>query len=160
MRNSFNNRGFGLLEVVVAIAIITIAFLALLNVYSIEVRRALLTEDSTTATFLAEEGIEAIRIMRDTSWATRIASMPASTTRYLFFTGSTFLSTTSPEYVYGRFLRSFTIFDVLRDGNDDIASTGTLDPNTKRVSVSVSWSANLGTTTKTLEAYLTNIFNN
>jgi predicted O-linked N-acetylglucosamine transferase (SPINDLY family) len=49
---------------------------------------------------------------------------------------------------------------VNRDANDDIASSGTLDARTKKISITVSWAVSDATTTsKTLDFYISDIFN-
>src|SRR3989344_5170826 len=50
--------------------------------------------------------------------------------------------------------------DVYRHGGEDITESGTLDPDTKKVTVSVSWRAQSGTSTRSLSIYMTNMFNN
>jgi len=61
-----NNSGFTLVETLVAISIFTIAILALMSVLSKGVSDTNYAKKRMTATYLAQEGIEHIRNMRDT----------------------------------------------------------------------------------------------
>ena len=98
--------------------------------------------------------------MRDNGWTANIASQTASSTFYISFNGSTWVSTASNTYIDGTFERSVVLYDVYRDGGEDITESGTLDPDTKKVTVSVSWRAQSGTSTRSLSIYMTNMFNN
>lgn len=137
-------RGFGLLEIIIAVAIIAGSLFALAEVSTLAVRitQAALAEQQ--AVFLAEEGIENARLTRDTSWAKLLASSGTET--------------------INTFTRAVTLEDVYRrNSDDDIVPTSssdpkTLDPNTKKVTVTVSWQTQKGTANTTLSAYLTNLF--
>src|SRR3989344_5524637 len=57
--------------------------------------------------------------------------------------------------------RKITVENVFRDSNDNIdLSGGTQDPDTKKVSISVSWRDRNATTTINLSTYLSDIFDN
>lgn len=154
--------GFGLVETVVGAAILLTLMLGLGEVGRLAFR---LVDDSNLklrATFLTEEGIEALRILRDTSWSTNIAPITLDTNYYLTFSGGTFsLGTAAAPAVDGLFNRQIRFSAVSRDSNDDmVESGGTLDPNTKRVTVGVSWVNRGRTASTTISTYLTNLFNN
>jgi hypothetical protein len=101
-----------------------------------------------------------MRFLRDSGWDANIATLSTTTTYRLYWTGSTWQATTTQQVTDGLFYRTLSISDVKRDANDDIASVGTYDPNTKRIDVSVAWLARIGTTTKTAATYLTDLFGN
>jgi len=153
-------RGFSLLEVIVGTAIISVSLISL----TAALHSAMTVMDEGTksiqAAFLLDEGAEAIRTMRDTSWNTNIASLNSGSSYYLEFDGLSWQATTSNIYIDGVFERSFVLEDVYRDANDDIAGGGLLDLNTKKVSVFVSWRAKAATTTKSVFTYITNLLNN
>lgn len=116
---------------------------------------------SAKAAYFAEEGIEAIKTIRDASW-TNITTLSTSTTYYL-----TFNTSSSTNYVWNTtttatstdgFTRKIIISNVNRDSTGHIVSNGgTIDVNTKLITVSISWLAKSGTTTKSLSTYITNI---
>lgn len=150
------NLGFALVEVLVATAIITGSVIATINVAQKSIQISRLSLHQAQATLLLEEGAEAVRSIRDTSW-TGISSLASGTSYYPTYTGIWVLSPTSSTI--GSFTRTVTFTNVLRDSNGDIVSSGgTADTGTRQVTVSVSWSE-LGTTqTKSLSFYIANIF--
>lgn len=158
--NSAKSEGFGLLEVVIGVTIISVSLFSLIIV--LQSAMVIINESTKDiqASFLLEEGVESVRVMRDSGWTSNIAGLATSTSYYFDFNGSTWLVTTSNIYIDGLFERSFVIDDVYRDVNDDIAISGTLDANTKKVTVYIAWSTKSGTTTKNIATYLTNLFDN
>lgn len=150
----------GVIEVVIGAAIVTLVLsfsIAAVNQFFIVGKK---NADRVAATYLAQEGVEATRFMRDVSWAS-IASLPVDTPRYLDITPSAISITATPE-VIGAFERTIFIRDVYRaNAGDDIvpstsAVTKTLDPETKLVEVIVS--APSSGVQVTLGAYLTNLW--
>lgn len=149
-------RGFGLIEIVVGSSIITLALFGILAVAQQSLRISDYSLKDVQAGFLAEEGAEAIRSIRDRSWQ-QFYSIPVSTTQYLSFApGTAFATTTANNYIDG-FERSFSVMPVYRDASDRIAVSGTLDTGARKVQVVVSWQNRGATTTKTLDFYLTDI---
>ena len=157
-RDKFYSNGFGLIEIIIGSAILTISLIAMSTYFQKSLQ---LNQDSgklVKASFLLEEGIEAVKFFRDTSWL-NISGLTAGTPYYLEFDGTKWATTTSNIFVDGIFERKLTIDNVSRDTNDDIVSSGgTLDTGTKKATVSVAWSDRTGTTTKSISTYLTNIF--
>lgn len=168
MRKTKGKNGFTLLEVVIASSIITTAMLAILNSYSFFI----LAEKGNTARvksiFLVEEGIEAGRYLRDKGWTANIKPLSTTTSYYLYFSTSTgngfWQATTSPQIYDGIFTRKITFGQVYRNNSTQNISTtssgSTVDPNTRKVTVTVAWTDSLGSTTKSMSTYLTNQENN
>src|SRR3990167_6202962 len=152
--------GFVLIEALVASSILSVVLAAGIGAFLLSVRLHFGSTAEVQSAFLAEEGLEALRIMRDNGWTANIASQTASSTFYISFNGSTWVSTASNTYIDGTFERSVVLYDVYRDGGEDITESGTLDPDTKKVTVSVSWRTQSGTSTRSLSIYMTNMFNN
>ncbi len=150
-------KGFGVVEIIVGASIISIALFGLVSTFQNSLRISRETGRVIEARFLIEEGLEAARIMRDAQWS-NIGNLATSTPYYLTFTGGTWATTTTQIFINQRFLRSVIVEDVRRNGNDDIASTGSFDPNVKKVTVSVSWFGRSATTTESAATYLVNIF--
>jgi Tfp pilus assembly protein PilV len=153
---SKNSKGVGILEVVIGVAVLSVSMMGLLYTYRLHLKAAFANIETIKAAFLLEEGVEAVRVMRDISWSSGISPLAASTTYYLAFDGSVWKSTTTPQYIDG-YLRSFAVYNVYRDGNDDIATSGTLDSYTKKVTVFLAWPSGTATATEQLSTYLTNI---
>jgi len=111
---------------------------------------------SIQVAFLLEEGMETVKIIRDSSW-NNINNLTTGNTYFLEFLNHDWIATSTNTYIDGKFERSFVIENVYRDINDDIiVSGGTLDINTKKTTVSVSWHNGKSTSTKSISAYLTN----
>ncbi len=152
-------KGFGLIEVVIGSAIITIGILGVITGFTTYVRYALSNERNIQAAYLLEEGVEAVTFLRDKGWTTYITPLTASTTYYLAYNGSYWTATTTKQYVE-EFVRSFVITAVTRDANDKIAASGTNDPNTKKVTVTLQYHQGSSTTTKSISTYITNMYEN
>ena len=156
--------GFGLLEIVIAASIISGTLFSLAFVFLISDKLVAESSSKIRANFIAEEGLEALRLLRDASWSSNLAGLGVGTNYYLSFnTISSVWSvgTSNPGYVDGLYARTVTVENVNRDANDDIVSGGgTSDPDTKKFNVAVAWSARTGTTTVTVSTYLTDMFDN
>ena len=160
MKKKFiKNQGFGLIEIIIGAAIISVGIIAVSTSYTIYVQYAFSNERNVEATYVIEEGLEAMRFLRDKGWSTNIATLSTSIPYYLTFNGSYWATTTIPQYVDGQFLRSIDLDDVNRDANDQIAVSGTLDPNTKKITSTVSYFQGHATTTQSISTYISNIRN-
>jgi type II secretory pathway pseudopilin PulG len=159
LKSDINNKkkGMSLVEVIVSATIVTLILSGLIAAYNLYFKTALANLRHVQAVFLAEEGAEALRFLRDASWS-NLSSLTVNNTYYVIFQNGNWQITTNNIFVDGIFERKFVLNNVNRDGTDDIVPTGTLDPNTKKVTVSISWGKGVATTTKSLEFYLTNIF--
>ena len=165
-----NQLGFSLIEVLIACSIISLSMFALMSTAQKGLSLSSEALLKSQASFLLEEGAEAVKSVRDNNWTT-ISNLSLNTPYHAFFNTSTNLwvldtSTTSlassvPTYpIDGTFNRTITIYSVSRDANDDITeSGGTLDAGTKKVTVTVSWVSSNGSNSKSLSFYITNIFN-
>lgn len=151
-------KGFGLIEIIVGSAILTISLIAISGYFQKSLQLSQDSEKMVKASFLLEEGIEVVKFFRDTSWL-NISELTAGAPYYLQFSGTKWATTTSNVFVDEIFERKLVIDNVSRDANDDIVSSGgTLDVGTKKATISVAWAGRTGTTTKSISTYLTNIF--
>ena len=146
-----------MVEILVAISIIAISILGAMAVCqkSVYVSREAFHE--TQAAFLLEEGAEAVRIVRDNAWS-NISGLTAGVNYYPVFSGGTWALSSTANTV-DIFTRTVSIENVNRyDTTKDIASTGTDDPQTKLVTITVSWQEGGVTLSKTLQFYIMDIF--
>lgn len=148
--------GFGLLEVVISVSFVALFFTRFIMDGTFFVHKSHQSLNETRASFLLEEGAEVVRFIRDTSWQ-NIADLTPGTIYYLTWNGGKWATTTDYVKIDSLFYRKFTVTPVNRDANDDIAVSGTDDPGTKRINLSVEWVAPISTTTNTMQLYLTNI---
>lgn len=159
MKNNFikKNLGFMMVEVLVAVSIMTISVIASMAVAEKALSVSRISLDTAQATFLLEEGAESIRIMRDNAWS-NISNLNTNTTYYPTFSGSSWSMSTTPNTV-GIFTRTVTISNVNRDATTaDISTNGTNDTGTKLVNVVVFWTDGGKTLTKNLSFYVFDIF--
>jgi len=157
MNKYISHNGFGVMEVVVGAALVSLVLISLVGSFQKSIAASREVGRKLTATFLAEEGMEVVRIMRDQSWE-NLSDLSAGTTYRLVFSGGTWATTTVSTPIFDRYYRDVTIADVLRDGNDDIAESGTLDPLTRKVTITVSWLKGSATTSVSLSSYFAQIF--
>jgi Tfp pilus assembly protein PilV len=157
-------KGFGIVEVVVASAIISLSIFSLYTVFIVANRLNEMSGNSTVASFLAEEGLEAMRHMRDGAWSAHVGALTPGTDYYLSFSTTTSLWTVNsitPEIIDGKFFRKVIVEDVYRDASQDIILTGgTLDTGTKEIIAEVSWLERNATSTVLIGTYLHDIFSN
>lgn len=156
------SRGIGLIEIVIAAGIFAVAIFSLL--VFIQYSAAAIDNNlrRVQAAFLAEEGLEAARHLRDQAW-TNIATLDPNTTYYFVFTPGTpaswALTTVAQPAISGTFTRQIVVPTVQRSGTDDIVALGgVVDPNTRLVRVVVSWQDRGQAKSFQLETYLTNVF--
>lgn len=159
------NQGFGLLEIVIASAIAAGTIFSLSFVFLISHKLAAESSNKVRANFLAEEGLEALRLLRDQSWSANLSGLNAGTNYYLSFEPSSSLwgiDVANPGPIDNLFERTIAVENVNRDPTtDDIVTTGGVnDPDTTKFNVSVSWSERAGPFTVTVSTYLTDMFNN
>jgi hypothetical protein len=160
LKNFSNKKGLSLVEVLVASSIIIIFFIALVGIYNTYLKISRTNIYSIKAGYLAEEGIEAIKSLRDISWNNNIAPLSTNSDLYLTFSGGRWVSTTTNTYIDGGFERKINISEVNRDpSNGDIVSSGgTLDSGTRLVTVTVSWLYKNSTSTRVMATYITNLY--
>jgi len=162
-KSSSLSDGLTLVEVLVATAIILAFLTTLVSVHNIYLRSLTANVDLVKATYLAEEGIEVVKGLRDKSWSSNIASLTNGTPYYLNFSTSTSVwsTTTVVSTIDNRFYRTATLSAVNRDSSSDITTSGgTLDLNIRKVNVTVSWNDTGATTTRSIDTYITNLFAN
>jgi hypothetical protein len=155
------SKGMSLAEVVIAATVITVFMAALVGLYNFHMRVIFGSARQVKATFLAEEGLEAIKYLRNLSWSTYIAQTPVDTDLFIAWHNGKWTTTTDNIYIDGLFERKIVLSPVERNAQSNIVSSnGTLDPNVKKLTVTISWSDGAATTTRSVSTYITNLFDN
>lgn len=110
------------------------------------------------ASFLLEEGAEAVRILRDNNW-TNISGSTALSYYYATFSGGTWVISQSSSSI-GIFTRRIVFTDVYRDATtqDIVSSGGVLDTGTRLVTVYVAWTEGSTNIEKNIKFYITDLF--
>lgn len=154
------NQGITLVEVLVASAIILSAVVTLVSVHALYLRAAFTSANAMKAAYLMEEGIEAIRYLRDASWEENIGALSIGIPYGIVFANNSWEASTTAMHADG-FERKITLRTVYRDAEDDIALVGgILDPDTLLVTAQVSWWTGNATSTKSISTYISNLYEN
>ena len=162
-KTKLQQTGFGLIEILIVGAIIGVGFLAIISFLVFSRGVSFQITRNTEATSLAEEGMEAVRKLRDAGWTANIATQTSGTNYYPVIDGDPpnwTLSISNPGLINNLYTRTVVFADVYRDGSDNIASSGTLDANTKKLTVTVSWQEDARSKKVVLTTYITNFLNN
>ncbi len=146
-----NNSAFTLVELMVAIAIITTSMVAIFSLIIQNIQVQKVNKDIFTASMLAQEGVELVRSVRDENWLTeadgvwdgideaddtfsidynfninRTPNTPSDVGARLYLNGNNFYDHTAVDGTPTQFYRLITItpsgVDTDRDGNDDFVS--------------------------------------
>lgn len=156
----YDTKGISVVEILVVIFILGAAFFGIINAALLTFKSNQNDELFIKAKFLAEEGMEALRSVRDNNYwfsSDGLGSKSSGIDYYLNNSSARWLLVSSPIEQIGEFTRKIRFEDVYRDSNDNIvASGGSLDANSKKVIVYVSWNKEGKDYEVRLEAYLTN----
>jgi Tfp pilus assembly protein PilV len=158
MKGYKKSKGFLMIEVLIVASILTVSVLAAMSVAQKSISLSEQSLHTYQASFLLEEGAEAVRIVRDNSWS-NISSLTSGTNYYPSFSGGTWTLSTIPNTI-DIFTRTVNVQDVNRDNttHDIVSSGGTLDSGTKLMTITVSWNEGGQSLSKTLSFYVMNIF--
>ena len=150
----------GLIEIILVVGIISASFFAIGQLGFMTMKASKDRSEKVRALAVAQEGIEAVRVIRDAGWTGNIESLSFGSTYYVATSsGQWILTATDPGLIVNMYERTVVVDNVSRDINDDITIVGgTDDPGTKKVTTTVTW----GSPVKTLEliTYITNILKN
>ena len=123
------------MEVLVAIGLFILLTSSVIGIMFVGFSSTKQGADYIAASGLLQEGIEAVRSIRNRNFAELVDGAHGLTTTSGYYE----LSGTSDSLLGGAYTRTITIEDVLRDGSGDIAGSGTEDVDTREVTVNVTW---------------------
>jgi len=150
----YNKRGISVIEILVVIAIIGVALVSILSLTTLSLKASILIKETTQASILAQEMIEAIRNFRDgIDWNnddvenkydglgvinTGVAYHPEKSIdvppKWMLIQGEEIVNGFSREVVFENVSRDPTTDDI-----EDIYNPTNDDSDTKKVIVTVSW---------------------
>ncbi len=156
----YSKKGFTIVELMIAIAIIVIVFLTILGFFIFDVRVADRSRMRLKAISLDEEAFEAVRNFRNNnSWdVSGIGTLIPGVDYYPASSSGGWNIILGNENIDG-FIRTIIFDRVSRDINDNIENTYNPindDPETRKVRVVVSWTDRYGSTNESLTTYITN----
>ncbi len=149
--------GFLIIETIVAMALFLIIAAAGAGFVLPGMGMNRLSGSLTEAVSYASEGLEAARSIKRRGWSAPFLSTDCSLGCGVS-TASGYWSWSGTNSIQSPYTRVVTVADVNRDGGGLIATSGgTLDPNTKRITSTVTWNLNpVRPQTVSLVTYLTN----
>lgn len=164
--NNFNQKGFGLIEIIIASTIGVIVFLAAALYLDFSLKISAEDINRTEALYFAKSSLEQARSVRDEENSGNRNYGYENLYSLTFGNQYHFEADTSspPKWApisgsetVGRYTIQFVLSDVYRDGSDNIVSVpGTLDTETIKITSSVSYPTRNGTKQIDLYEYLTN----
>ncbi|RJQ34020.1 hypothetical protein C4566_02735 [Candidatus Parcubacteria bacterium] len=154
MRTKKGQHGFSLVELLVVISFFSVMIVLIISATSFNSKSKNLYEERTQALLYAMEGMEAVKLM---DWANL-----ASGDYHLETVGSDWQLVAGSELINNQYNRTINISDVYRINSSNghsygevIDSGGYLDPDTKKISVSIDWDSRTGDNMQELlEEYL------
>lgn len=149
--------GLGVVEILVAIFIVGVAFSSLAIASTISFKLIAHQENSLKASFLSQEAIEAIRCLKEEDWAS-IETLNPGDSYYLIKSGEPLMwGLVNGIETIDNFSRTIIIENVYRDANDNIIeSGGTLDEGSYKINATTSWAEKGKIYQVSLVDYLTN----
>jgi Tfp pilus assembly protein PilV len=159
------SKGVGLVEIIIATSIISVTLLVLISVYTQVAKFSLNNVKSLKAAQLVEEGVEVLKYLRDSGYTRNIGALDKGVTYRLYWdilvNSGTWTATTSAILLEDKYDVNFVLSSVYRDSDFNVVTSGgNIDASSTKAIVNVSWKDGVATTTKTIETYLFNIFNN
>jgi len=149
-------KGFGIIEAIVCIAIIMITFWSFTGIakYCLKIQEQ--NRVKIEAVNLASEAIEAVRSVRNENWD-NISSLLLETKYYPIISENKWtLILSNPGVINGTYNRSITLERVYRDTSDNISESGIEDNQTMKIIALVEWNDRGQTKQINLSTYLTN----
>ena len=149
-----SNKGQSVIEIILASAMFVIVATSITGVIMQSYRTNSMSDEQVVASQYASEGMEAIRSIRNQSFA---ALTNTTSTGVKISTGGVW-SLNGASSTYDKYTRTISVTSTYRDGSGNITtSTGTLDTSTKKVEVTVQWTGASGDQKSVvLTSYMTN----
>ena len=157
-----NKKGFGILEVLIVSAILSISMISIMTAFTFYIKEGLKTTRKIQAAYILEEGAEAIRFLRDESFSSNITTLATGSTYYIATSTLGWMTAPTPTIFFEDFILTVELEDVYRkDSDSDIAPISyigakTLDPSIKKVTLMTDWV----TASSTMVTYIADLFDN
>lgn len=141
MKRIAHNKGVSVIEVLIGLVIFSLSFVFIshaIHLYFLSQSNAVL---KFQALYLAQEGQEMLRFLRDEDWATLDGL--TKETSYGFDVASTTLAHDNNPETVGIFTRTFELHDAYRNNDDDLVASTTsgasVDGSSMIAIVSITW---------------------
>lgn len=163
-KNFLFQKGIGLIEIIIAIAILSLAFFSIFQTSIFYLRAMGKIEKELKGGYLTQEAVEAVRSFRkEKTWSgpNGVNSLTAGANYFPQYTAGEWLMISGEETIDGIYTRRAVLDRVSRDANDDIESVfnpANEDINTRKITAETSWDS--GAKKVDLVTYITNIEGN
>ncbi len=152
MARSINHKGFSLIEMLLAMMVFGLFATAVFGVALDTSQRDAKVELENQVLAYAQEGLEAVRNMRDRNYL-----LVTNGDHGLKLENDVWSFIAAPETIDAFYERTITVDDVYRDGTGAIAAVGTFDPDTRKITSTVNWDYNgIFSRSTSLVMYLSN----
>jgi hypothetical protein len=151
--------GFSVIEVIVGAAIVALVVTAIATAWTFYEKLSSQSVRVTQADILTEEGAEAIQYWRDKGWTSNIGNLTIGTTYYMYWDGTDYKATTTATLSNG-YMRTVVFSAVKRDASDNIATSGTTDPNTLLATITVYPNSTTSPMVMQAQTLVHNVFSN
>ncbi len=121
--SSGGERGVTAIEVAIGVSIASVVLIFSMQSLSLFINTGRAVSEKTKTVYLAEDGLELVRYLRDESWTT-LSALSTTGTHYVSVTASAVAATTTVQVIDG-YTRSFKISNVYRNASDDIVASTT-----------------------------------
>lgn len=151
---NINNKGLSVIEVILAAAIFVIFSAGAVSLILHSLSSTRLSGEQLIANTYASEGIDAVKSIANQSYANLVNTLGVGVS----VNGSNVWTFSGTNNTFDKYTRVITIEDAQRDGSGNVVNSGgTVDPNTKKVTSTVTWqfSSNRNNDV-TLTTYITN----
>lgn len=161
-----SSRGFTLVEAVVAMTVFVIGTVGLVQLATLAKATSEEGQETVKVSNYLQEGIEAARIIRDANWANmipgtyRLNAQAGQSPPWQLIAGGS-------ETIDGKYQRTITVATARREDSDGsgtltagdriVSSGGAFDdPDARRITATITWSAGRRTVSRTIYTYFTN----
>ena len=132
-------QGISVVEIIVAAAIIGVSVIGIVAAIQVYLKVVYQNTRETQAILLLDETAEALQYMRDKSFSTYFASSTVGTTYTVYWSGTGYEFSTSTITLPYQMTRTVILSQVKRNSDDQIASSGTIDPKTLKATLQINW---------------------
>jgi prepilin-type N-terminal cleavage/methylation domain-containing protein len=134
---SRTHKGFSMVEILIAAAILVSVVVVVSASLQVFVRLSSQTAQTIHATLLLEEAAEALQLLRDSNWDTNIAPRTLDTPYYLSWNGSAYAISDTPVIIGGDYRREVVFSQVRRDAQGVLDAGGDPDNESRKVTITI-----------------------
>ncbi len=161
---SNREKGQSLAELLVGVAVVTIILSSIVGAVILTLRSNLQSTTSRTAAALGEEMMDSVRSVAEGKWTNlySVSSKGSSTTYRVTASGTALAVVSGSEDISvnnATYTRFFSVENVSRDSVQNIAVSGTEDPSTQKITITVRWQVSGGSSQLQTTEYLTRFRN-